>query len=132
MKGQRGLQKMRVCICVSTVGEAGWQSPDLPMSHASAAQQQAHPSALMQATTCWDVRGRSGGEAFATPTCFLLREPLIEVHRERKRGGSDGNAAANGNILSGLGVGLSSWRPSRSRRGCCGDTKALAPVLPNK
>lgn len=67
-------------------GGAGWQSPDLPMSHVSAAQQQAHPSVLMQATTCWDVRGRSGGEVFSTPTCFLLREPLLEVHGEREGG----------------------------------------------
>ncbi len=84
------------------------------MSHVSAAQQQAHPSVLMQASTCWDVRGGSGGEVFATPACFLLREPLLEAHGGRE-GGSDGNAAANGNILSGLGVGLRSWRPWRSR-----------------
>lgn len=66
------------------------------MSHVSAAQQQAHPSVLMQASACWDVRGGRGGEVFATPTCFFLRE----VHRERE--GGDGNAAVNGNILSGL------------------------------
>lgn len=27
-----------------------------------------------------------GGEVFATPTCFLLRELLVEVHGERERG----------------------------------------------
>lgn len=95
---------------LSTTGgaEAGWQSPDLPMSHVSAAQQQAHPSVLMQASTCWDVRGRSGGEVFATPTRFLLREPLLEVNGGRGGGGGS-NAAANGNILSGLSVGPRSW-----------------------
>lgn len=35
------------------------------------------------------------------------------ARRERER--SAGNAAPNGNILSGLGVGLRSWRPWRSR-----------------
>lgn len=106
-------------------------SPDLPMSHVSAAQQQAHPSVLMQAGTCWDVRGGSGGEVFAAPTCFLLREPLVEMHGERGRGGSDGNPAANGNILSGLGVGLLA---ALEEAGCGrrGDTKALDPVLTNK
>lgn len=53
------------------------------MSHVSAAQQQAHPSVLMQAGTCWDVRGESRGEVFVTPTCFLLRESLLEVRGER-------------------------------------------------
>lgn len=79
------------------------------MSHVSAAQQQAHPSVLMQASTRWDVRGGSGGEVFATPTCFPLQEPLLEVlggakkvGEEAEGGGGDGNAAANGNILLGL------------------------------
>lgn len=63
---------------------------------------------------------------FATPTCFLLREPLLEAHGEGGVGGG-GNAAANGNVLSGLGVGLRGADCGR-----CSDTKALAPVLPNK
>lgn len=46
------------------------------------AQQQAHPSVLMQmqASTCWDVKG--GGRSVCNPPCFLHREPLPEVHGE--------------------------------------------------
>lgn len=62
-----------------------WREVTLTMSHVSAAQQQAHRSVLMQASTRWDVRGGSGGEVFATPSCFFLREPL-EVHGEREGG----------------------------------------------
>lgn len=103
-----------MCVCVQACRvEAGWQSPDLSMSHVSAAQQQAQPSVLIQATTCWDVKGGSGEEVFATPTCFLLREPFLEVRGERD-GGSDGNATANGNVLLRLEVGLRSRWPSRS------------------
>lgn len=38
-------------------GGQGGRALTSPMSHVSAAQQQAHPSVLMQASTCWDVRG---------------------------------------------------------------------------
>lgn len=62
-------------------------SSDLPMSHGCAAQQQAHRSVLMQTSTCWDVRGGSGGEVFSTPWCFPLRELLLEVPGEKKKEG---------------------------------------------
>lgn len=29
-------------------------------------------------------RAEVGGEAFSSPTCFFLREPLLEVHGERR------------------------------------------------
>lgn len=76
----------------------------------------------------WEVE--VGGEVFATPTCFLLLETLLEVRGESE-GGSDGNAEANGNVLSGLAVGLRSRLPSRSvDHDRCSNTKA--PVLANK
>lgn len=60
--------------------EAGWQNSDISMSHVPTAQQQAHPSVLMQPSTCWDVKG--GGRSVCNPPCFLHREPLPEVHGE--------------------------------------------------
>lgn len=69
-------------------GESGWQSPDLPMSHVSAAQQQAHPSVLMQASTCWDVRGGSGGRSVCNSHVLSpQRAACLEVHGEREEGG---------------------------------------------
>lgn len=113
---------------------AGWQRPDLPMSHLCTAQQQAHPSVLMRASTCWDVRGGGGGEVFATPLRFLFREPLFEVY------GGMGVGMAMVMVMQQLMEiscqdSVSVWVAGSPGGGVwahCGDTKALAPVLPNK
>lgn len=69
---------------------------------------------------------------FGTLTCVLLGEVLLKVHGENE-GGSDGNAKANGNVLSGTSVGLPSQLPLRNvDRGCCDNIGAVATVLLNK
>lgn len=66
MRGQRGPPKL--CAWHGEGRQNGKvltppPLPPLPMSHVSTAQREAHPSALMQASTCWDVRGGSGGRS---------------------------------------------------------------------
>ena len=132
-KGQSGnlgeqVRERRVKdVCVYECG--GWRHGGGVLTfqcHVSAAQQQAHPSVLMQAGTCGNVRGGSGGEVFATPTwCSLrcvekVRVGVMVMQRLMEMSCRDY-------------VGLRSWLPSRSvdRDHCC-NTKALAAVLPNK
>lgn len=95
IKGQRALHKM--CMVWS-----GLAVPDPPMSHVSAAQQESHPSVLMQASTCSDVKGRSGGRRVCNSHVLSFQRAACWSAWRKRKEGSDGNLAANGNVLSGL------------------------------